>query len=109
MKDDITLTEPAPGHFVISGHRPPSIFVPDVGHIVPAEECHIPASVPTDLLKRIIDAREPAPDAPAPRRATGGRSTKAKPVEGEPAPVEPVEVEPVEDAPAPESSPSPTE
>lgn len=85
------LTEPAPGHFVISGHRPSSVFVPDVGHIVPADECHIPASVPTDLLKRIIEAREPAPidEAPAP---VGRKAKAAKAI--------------IDEAPAPDAPPT---
>lgn len=54
----ILVEEPKPGTFIISGHRPAAIFIPDVGHYVPPIECCIPAEIPADLLRAIADAKD---------------------------------------------------
>lgn len=67
----ILVEEPKPGAFIISGHRPAAIFIPDVGHYVPPIECCIPSEIPADLLRAIADAKDggqgnvPTPVAPA--------------------------------------------
>lgn len=70
----ITIDQPAPGHYVISGHKPKSVFLPDIGHIVPLSPCYITPEVPTDALLAIIADRDGGAKAaaPAPKRATKG-------------------------------------
>lgn len=57
----ISVEEPKPGTFIISGHRPSVIYIPDVGHYVPPAECCIPAEIPADLLRAIADAKDGKP------------------------------------------------
>lgn len=57
----IHVEEPKPGTFIISGHRPASFYIPDVGHYVPPAECCIPAEIPADLLRAIADAKDGKP------------------------------------------------
>jgi hypothetical protein len=57
----ICVEEPKPGAFIISGHRPASFFIPDVGHYVPPAECYISPEIPADLLRAIADAKDGKP------------------------------------------------
>ena len=57
----IRVEEPKPGAFIISGHRPASFFIPDVGHYVPPGECYISPGIPADLLRAIADAKDGKP------------------------------------------------
>lgn len=54
----IRVEEPKPGAFIISGHRPASFFIPDVGHYVPPGECYISPEISADLLRAIADAKD---------------------------------------------------
>lgn len=66
----ILVEEPKSGTFIISGHRPAAIFIPDVGHYVPPIECCIPSEIPADLLRAIADAKDGKPELP-PASLTG--------------------------------------
>lgn len=54
---NVIITEPAPGNFVILGHRPQSRFVEGEGHIVPSQSSEIPQEVPTSALLWILSRR----------------------------------------------------
>lgn len=53
----IRIEQPAPGHYVIFGHEPASVLVPDVGHVVPLGQCYIPPELPSEVLLAIIADR----------------------------------------------------
>ncbi len=53
----VEISEPSPGSFVITGHRPKSVFVEGEGYIVPPSECFIPSEVPTSALLHVLEAR----------------------------------------------------
>lgn len=53
----VEIQTPAPGHFVIVGHNPASIMVPDVGHVVPSRECYVSPEVPSDALVAVLNER----------------------------------------------------
>lgn len=53
----VEISEPSPGSFVITGHRPKSVFVDGEGYIVPPSECFIPSEVPTSALLHVLEAR----------------------------------------------------
>lgn len=53
----VQIQSPAPGHFVISGHAPTSVFVEEVGHVVPPSECYVPPQVPSGALIAILEER----------------------------------------------------
>jgi hypothetical protein len=58
----ITVTEPAPGHFAIS-NIPACRATTDEGIVVAPSDCYISPAVPTELLKAIIAEREGKPSA----------------------------------------------
>ena len=79
----IRVEQPAPGHYVITGHNPASVLVPETGHIVPLAQCYIPPELPSDVLLAIVADRGdlPADDAagherPAPGHAASKRTAK---------------------------------
>lgn len=49
----ILLTQPAAGHYVITGHSPANVPT-DGGTVVPLDTCYISPEVPTDVLLGII-------------------------------------------------------
>lgn len=53
----IVIETPAPGHFVIRGHNPKSVFIDKVGHVVPPDECYITPEVPSEALVAILEER----------------------------------------------------
>jgi hypothetical protein len=53
----IRIEQPAPGHYVISGHNPASVLVPETGHVVPLGQCYIPPELPSEVLLAIIADR----------------------------------------------------
>lgn len=53
----ITIDRPAPGHYIISGHAPQPVFLPDAGHLVPPRQCYISPEVPSDALQAVLDER----------------------------------------------------
>lgn len=55
---NITVEEPKPGAFIIAGHRPATIFIPEVGHYAPPGECYIGPEIPADLLRAIADIKD---------------------------------------------------
>ena len=63
----VMIEEPAPGHFVIIGHNPVSVLVPDVGHVVPPRETYVAPQTPSSALIAILEARGdmPLPSATA--------------------------------------------
>lgn len=77
----VIIEEPAPGHFVIKGHNPQSVFIEDVGHVVPPGDCFIPKEVPTEALLAIIEARTPDKLEPADLLARVKESLKDKAVQ----------------------------
>lgn len=54
----ITIQEPGPGFYIISGHQPQKIFIEGRGHLLTPPECIIPPEVPADLLRALADARD---------------------------------------------------
>jgi hypothetical protein len=58
----ITVTSPAPGHFVIA-NLPMCRVSTDEGTVVAPDYCYITPDVPTDLLKAIIAERERTAEA----------------------------------------------
>jgi hypothetical protein len=55
---NITVEEPKPGAFIIAGHRPATIYIPEVGHYAPPGECYIGPEIPADLLRAIADTKD---------------------------------------------------
>jgi hypothetical protein len=53
----ILLTQPAPGHYVITGHHPATVPSPE-GTIVPLETCYIAPEVPSAILFGILGDRD---------------------------------------------------
>jgi hypothetical protein len=56
----IAVAQPAPGHYVITGHNPGAVQTAE-GQIVPLRECYITPEIPTDLIVQILEDR---PDFP---------------------------------------------
>lgn len=54
---NLVISTPAPGHFVVSGHNPSSVFIEGEGHVVPMSTCYITPEIPTDVLLRIAATR----------------------------------------------------
>lgn len=53
----VEISEPSPGAFVITGHRPKSVFIEGEGYVVPPSECFISPEVPTSALLHVLEAR----------------------------------------------------
>ena len=53
----IVIETPAPGHFVIRGHKPKNVFIEKIGHVVPLDECYITPEVPSEALIAILEER----------------------------------------------------
>ena len=56
----IAIDRPAPGHYIISGHAPQPVFVPESGHVVPPRQCYISPEVPSEALQAVLDDRAEA-------------------------------------------------
>ena len=54
----ISLDQPVPGQYIITGHAPAAYFIEEVGHVVPGQECHITPEIPSELLQAILDERD---------------------------------------------------
>lgn len=63
---NIKVEEPVRGVFIVAGHRPASILLPESGHYVPPAECYIGPEIPADLLRAIADAKDGGKPAPEP-------------------------------------------
>lgn len=57
----IKIETPAPGHFVIIGHAPKTVFIEEVGHVVPHAECYITPEVPSEALIAVLKERGDLP------------------------------------------------
>lgn len=80
----IKIDSPAPGHYVISGHAPKSVFIEDEGHVVPPRECYITPEVPDEALQAVLDARAAVRgEESAPKRGRGRPKKEKLPVEPE--------------------------
>lgn len=54
----IVVEESPSGYFVIKGHAPKNIVIPDEGTLCPPDTCIIPAEIPAGLLRAIADAKD---------------------------------------------------
>jgi hypothetical protein len=64
---NIQIAQPAPGHYVITGHAPASVFVENEGTVVPLTVCYITPEVPADALRAILEDRGELAGADAPK------------------------------------------
>lgn len=74
----VVIEQPAPGHYILKGHTPRSVFIEGEGRLCPPDFVHITPEVPTDALEAIIEDRREksfpaAKENPAPVPMWGGK------------------------------------